>query len=592
MATDRLYTVLDDVPDHIREMPGVYHQKHGRGYRVPYNVFPLMDMPLPPAFTVGEKCVEAALNNEWIKPETRTRIRPHQKKPLAHALSRTGSHIWAPPGAGKTLMGCAYLAWSVKGFGPRVVITKAAARSTWQEEVEKWTNWTPILLVGQKPDADIVRMVHSDDPSLVFITAWETLTYWQDTLAEARPCAVVMDEIHMAKQHKRVKPVVTKEGETVWESLDNLTAAASVVAKASARRLGLTATPIPNKVKDLWAQLDLCEPWQYGPFSKFGVAYCDGHHNGYGMEYNGYSNGEELTSRLKFSKHRVSNAQIANDLPPKRRQITRLTRDQQDFPEAGFARDIRKAAKDEDNEALHEVLLQEAATRKRKYVIGEVVDALRAGMKVVVFTGRRRDCDVLGEAIRKAAPTEATVWVAHGGHSEAFRDNIRWEYMGNEAKGIKRHAGPCALVGTGDVWGESVNLQDTDIAFYVQLPWTPRQIRQREGRFNRMGGTRAVLHRYIVALGTVDEDVADNLLGKLPPVVDIVQDEELDGMEQEFRPRSTGDLLARMQAIAQAKRDDDAEETTRAQGEGSSSTPAHGPRPVRDAEDEFFEVEI
>lgn len=548
--------------ENIPDMPGVYPNKQGSTLRVPYNCFSSLGLELPFKFRsgLGAQKLNNALSGQWLKPEAAQAFRPHQKKCLTPAFERDGFSVWSPPGSGKTLMGLVWSSWWARG--PRVVITRAAARSTWVEECQKWTNMKPVVLYGQTPNVDI-----GCDPSILYITAWETLIYWKDALVKARPECLVMDEIHMGKASKRSKPVIRPDGTTEWESMDNMTAAARAVAGVSGARLGLTATPVPNGVRDLWAQLDLCEPWQWGGgLSKFGVAYCDGHHNGYGMEYKGYSNGDELTERLRFSKHRITQASISQHLPPKRRQVTRLDRSEQDKPEAGFAREIRSAGKqaqtgsEEGRAALFEVLLQEAATRKRKYVVEQVADALRSGMKVVVFTGRRRDCDVLGEAITKAAPSGAKVWTAHGGSPDGYRDQVRWEYMGNEARGIPRHPGPCCIVGTGDAWGESVNLQDTDIAFFVMLPYTPRAIRQWEGRFQRMGGTRSVLIRYILAVGTVDEDVADTLLGKLPPVVDIVNDEELDGMEQTFRPREVGDLLARMQAIADARDNDEKEE--------------------------------
>lgn len=553
-ATLPLTLFGSNVPD----MPGIYAK--GNTVRVPYNCFDLLGLKLPAQFALqaGQAKLNNALASPLLLPGTAVAFRPHQHKCLAAAFSREGFCLWSPPGSGKTFMGLVYSTWWAQG--PRVVITKAAARSTWKEECEKWTNMKPILLLGQTPNVEITCTRDQ-----LYITAWETLIYWKDALVAARPEVLVMDEIHMGKASKRAKPVVNVNGVTEWESMDNMTAAARAIAGASHSRLGLTATPVPNGVRDLWAQLDLCEPWQYGGgLSKFGVAYCDGHHNGYGMEYKGYSNGDELTARLKFSKHCITQASVAKHMPPKRRQVTRLERADQDKPEAGFAREIRAAGKqaqqgtEEGHAALFEILLQEAASRKRKYVVDQVTDALRAGLKVVVFTGRRRDCDTLGAAITAAAPSGAKVWTAHGGSPDGYRDQVRHEYMGHGD--IPRHPGPCCIVGTGDAWGESVNLQDTDVAFFVMIPYTPRQIRQWEGRFQRMGGMRSVLIRYILAVGTVDEDVADNLLGKLPPVVDIVNDEELDGMEQTFRPRVVGDLLTRMQAIAEAREKDEKED--------------------------------
>ena len=128
----------------------------------------------------------------------------------------------------------------------------------------------------------------------------------------------------------------------------------------------------------------------------------------------------------------------------------------------GFKQEIKRA---KDQEAYFEVLLHEAASRKRKYVLQRIEDAVRSKQKMIVFTGRRKDCDRLSEDIVKHLGKNnlnASLWAAHGGTNTVGRDTIRHEYMACP--------GPAILVGTGDAWGESVNLQDTDLALFVMLP--------------------------------------------------------------------------------------------------------------------------
>ena len=165
-------------------------------------------------------------------------------------------------------------------------------------------------------------------------------------------------------------------------------------------------------------------------------------------------------------------------------------------------------------------------------------EAVGFGQKVVVFTGRRSDCDRLGKEIQSAV--NVAVWCAHGGTSTSERDKIRLEYM--------ESTDPCVLVGTGDAWGESVNLQDTDLALFVMLPWTPRSIRQWEGRFSRTGQKRPVLVSYIISRGTVDEHVADILLDKLPAVSTIEDDQTLVALEESMS-QTQGDLLERISGL-------------------------------------------
>lgn len=538
---------LPDVAEHLRELPGIYPGRNG-GYRVPANLLAMAGPPPEIRDDEVARYYERVLQSDKLKPGIKQALRPHQVSALLRALPRQGFSVWAPPGAGKTLIGLVWLASA--GVGPRLVITRAAARETWREEIERWTTFEPVILAGR----DAAREFKPRDPmNRIYITAWETLIDWRAPIEQMQPTFVCMDEIHAAKSHKRVKPIVQPDGSVVFQDNENQTAAARSIAEKAQRRLGLTATPVPNRVEDLWAQLDLCEPWAWGGHKAFGIRYCDGQHNGYGMVYKGQSNINELTSRLTYSKYRVTQAGLAQYLPPKRRQIVRIDQSEQDKPATGFGAEIRAhaaAAKKGDEDAgdsLFETLLMEAATRKRTVVVDRIVEAVKSGQKVTVFTGRRADCEALGKVVEaQLASTGAPLWVSHGGHPPERRDEIRHAYMAYKPQ----PSVGCVNIGTGDAWGESLNLQDTDLALFVMLPWTPRQIRQWEGRFQRMGGTRSVLIQYFVAKGTVDEEVEEVLLSKMPAVEQVVQDEALATFADDFRPVQTKSLLDRIAGVA------------------------------------------
>ncbi len=521
------------VPAGAEEIPGMWKNKHNFGCRIPLNSLDFLGLDLFSKIGCVKSDtarVEKILESSAFLPWVRDVVMPHQMEIVSRAIVRPGYHAWSPPGSGKTLCGLLWLAAAVKK--PKLVITKAAARGTWREEIRKFTRFQPKVLSGIK---DIEKIQH--DPRCIYIVAWETLIAWEDALLKLRPHSVVYDEIHWAKNPKRVKPVLLPNGKTRFDRLGNTASCAAEISKVAERRFGLTATPIPNRPKDLWAQLDLVEPWQWGTFHKFGERYCAGFKDLYGWKYDGISNEDELVSRLEWVRYKTDQKAILANLPPKRRQFVYLDRDEQNSPSA-FKRDIQNANKSGDKSSIFETMLFEAASRKRKYVIGRVKEAVGFGQKVVVFTGRRSDCDRLGKEIQNAV--DVAVWCAHGGTSTSERDKIRIEYM--------ESTDPCVLVGTGDAWGESVNLQDTDLALFVMLPWTPRSIRQWEGRFSRTGQKRPVLVSYIISRGTVDEHVADILLDKLPAVSTIEDDATLVDLEESMS-QTQGDLLERISGL-------------------------------------------
>ena len=525
-----LFSWAESVPPWAEELPGVWKNKRNSGYRVPHNVCGMLGWSQQ--MRDGERILENTLKSPMLHSWVPSFMMRHQRDAVSHSLRRPSSNIWAPPGSGKTLCGLVWL--TAAGTRFKLVVTRAMARGTWMEETRKYTTLQPILLTGQGAEH------FNPDPGAIYITAWETLIHWGGVLSAMKPDSVVFDEIHCAKNPKRVTMVMGEDGKKQWKSRENTSSNAADLAKASQRRLGLTATPIPNRPKDLWAQLDLIEPWQWGTFHTFGARYCNGFEDTYGWKYDGLSNQKELNERLQGVKHKTSQKAVAANLPPKRRQVVHLSPDEQNRPSGGFKRNIQRASRMGNREGMFELYLMEAATRKQNYVIDRVVEAMRCGQKVTVFTGRRKDCEDLSEKIEKRLQKEglpAQVWWAHGGLTTERRDGIRTEYMNLRGAGV--------MIATGDSMGESINLQKTDLALIVMLPWTPRQIRQWEGRFIRLGGDRPVLISYVIASGTVDDDVAEVLLDKLPAVGAVAQDEMVEEFEQSFSA-SDGDLLARI----------------------------------------------
>jgi SNF2 family DNA or RNA helicase len=540
--------------EQVREYPGVTIKK--RISEVPFNIL-FSTLVHKGMFSGGWNRgmpdrrfhTRPNLGSDMVKPWVRDILMPHQKRALEKSLTKGGFNIWAPPGAGKTLCG---LIWLANHPRHRLVVTKAAARGTWREEARKYTDFNPIVLKGHNPEecsewrGYLAAKDFAPSPyrrsallgDVLFIVGWETLIHWADVIEnQIKPYGIVFDEIHHAKGRKRWDCVVSEYGEKEFRLKRNMAAAAMRVSHAATARLGLTATPIPNRPCDLWAQLDLVEPYQWGKFHDFGVRYCAGWQDAYGWKYDGLSQEAELAQRLSWVKHKTNRKSVVANLPPIRRQVVHLGMEEQCRPTGGFKQEIRRASKSNNKDSVFEVLLQEAASRKRRYVLDRVKEAAGAKQKIIVFTGRRKDCERLGEEIEKKLPA-VQVWAAHGGDSTDARDEIRRRYMD--------HPGPCVLVGTGDAWGESVNLQDTDLLLISMLPWTPRQIEQWEGRVaGRLGQKRPVLLSYVIASNSADERVAEVLLDKLPAVGTVVGN-DLDGFEDAFDGEGGDELLQRL----------------------------------------------
>jgi SNF2 family DNA or RNA helicase len=439
------------------------------------------------------------------------------------SMSHRSGHFWWAAGSGKTLGG---ICWSLATPGKTLIVTRASVRRNYAREIERFTEHRAFVIEETKDATDL-----NDREEMFVVIGWEMLPTCLESIRKWKPINVIFDEAHKAKSHKRWGATPLENGRIKFDPLDNIANAAYRISRTAIRRLATTATPIKDRVRDLWAQLDLVHPDNWGPFYKedkasFTGRYCAARRGDFGgIDTTGSSNLDELWDRASIVTHHVPHSVTHRHLPPRRRLVTYVTIKEQNAA-TGFAAVMKKAAKG-GHGSLLEAKLMEAAAKKRKLLLELVEEAVASKQKVVIFTGRREDCDKLGEEVRNRFAEEATIFSGHGGTPAGVRDDMQQAYMAA--------AGPAILVGTGDAWGEGVNLQDTDLMLIAMLPYTPGQIVQWEGRVARHGQKRPVLIQYLVAEGSVDEHVAEILLTKLPAVEDVSHDDSVTGLADQLR---------------------------------------------------------
>ena len=488
----------------------------------------------------------------------------YQKEALGYAYLRFGALLHHPTGSGKTFTAICW-ACLAPAEAPIVIVTRAATRVQYAREVERFTVLRAFVC---KPASEVRKKDRWQSLSEytawcdetgqrpVVTVGWEALPMWADELEgllSSDGSRLVLDESHKGKSRKRwesvplpppktpdyaraVAKIKARGGKLVPDKngddgeyigimpMRNVAESASRLARAASSRLATTATPISDRTRDLWGQLDLIEPWAWGTYREFILRYCDAKPGQFGgWDDRGSSNEDELRRRLDCVIHHVPTAVARAALPPKRRQTWYIGPGEQVAPTGGWKRAI-KAATARGASTLLELRLAMAASSKRRAVVQRIAEHMESGHKVVVFTARRRDADEIAEALRKAKGGGAPdrVWCGHGDHSQSDRQRMLAEYIACE--------GRCVLVGTGEAWGTGIDgLQCTDAAIFALLPYTPGQLDQWEGRFTRHGQDRPVTILYPIAEGTADEHLATILIDKLPAVESLVGIDSLDG---------------------------------------------------------------
>lgn len=500
----RVYAECNDVPG--QKLPAALaRDTANRG--TPLNCAGIVKVTIPAQKNEGPP---AGLR-EWVWAY----LTQYQRREILKWRNRSFDMIWAC-GSGKTL---ASICTALYNGGPILFVTRAPARQQMLREFKRYTLLEPTVLEGE-------TAVTLDPNQRVYIISWEILPHWKDKILEwyrqTYQRTVVWDEIHKAKNWRRQEKGIDPEtGEVVYRELDNVSSSAAAIARVADYRIGLTATPIPNDLSDLWSQLDITEPNCWGTNWDFTHRYCDAQPGKYGgVDTSGRSNVPELNLRLNAVWSIVKKAEATADLPVLRRRLEFIKVEDQSRPE-GFSKELERAAK-QGRQQLFEMRLAESAARKRTWVLEAILEDVAAGLHVTVFTGRRKDAERLGEEIAKRLKGRPSWW-AHGDSTESDRQRIIDAY--------RKFSGGCVFIGTGDAFGESVDgLQCTESVYFVMLPYTPRQIIQWEGRFLRRGSRLGVIVTYAIAEGTVDEHVADLLLNKLNAVEEVMQDEDVRGI--------------------------------------------------------------
>ena len=505
----------------------------------------------------------AEIVERHVLPELRPWVWPwlndYQRDGIGQAVARGNHHIWWPCGSGKT---AAAITWIVASPAPALVVTRASVRRQWASELRRFTTCKPYVLLPASErrkgwtglEAYLAQRERLHERPII-IAGWPSLATDDGlnaeiadfvTRTERQPLglSIVWDESHTAKNHKRWKRLPQEDGSFRFERLTSTAAVAGFLAPLATRRLALTATPMPDRTRDLWAQLDIVDPGCAGKYWDWAKEYCGAYEDQHGWDDRGASDLDILREWCNSRASIVSTEQVSTKLPPLRRTVTYLSPDVLERPDRSAKAAIRHAAKvagggtgTEDKSAaalLLQARLEAAAAMKGKHVAQTVLDCVASGQKVLVFTGRRVDVTKLETRIRKKLPHDVPLWAADGSTPPDERERIREAYMA--------HKGAAVIVGTGAAWGESANLHDTDRLLIVMLPWTWGQLRQWEGRVRRLGG-RNCLIEYLIAEETIDERIASIVLSKLAAVEAILPDEQVAAVRESLQGGTDDDLL-------------------------------------------------
>lgn len=399
-------------------------------------------------------------------------------------------------GLGKTIEAGLVLAeLRLRGLAGRtLVITPAGLVAQWREELERKFG-VPTTIPGQDADRGVLVVslaAARRDPlrSQLIPESWDL---------------IIVDEAH------RVRAPRSASGQLIRQL-------------RSRYLLLLTATPVENRLQDLYEMVSLVAPGLLGTAAQFRAAHGTAPLATPGREPRNVAALRKQTAEVMI-RHRRSEVSV---LLPQR--LAETVRVEPSGAERQWYADLtaRVRAEGRTTTSAQRLTLRSVAKlagsspaaaaptlakigwddlARRGFLltapakVAVLLDRLgrytQAGHKVLVFTAFRQTLELLTDRVPGAA-------VYHGSLPRAEKERTIAAFR-DEAQ---------VLLSTESA-GEGRNLQFCHVMVNMDLPWNPMQIEQRLGRLHRIGQEHDVLLTNLVASGTIEEQVLRVLEAKI-----------------------------------------------------------------------------
>ncbi len=246
---------------------------------------------------------------------------PYQQEAMAHLYKVRRSALWMPMGGGKTvttLTALDNLSLLEDVFPALVLAPLRVARSTWPEEVAKWPHLKHLrvsVITGTPKQRERALAKDAD----IYCTNYDNLVWLRKELGDAWPFKTVV-----ADEFTRLKSFRLRQGGSRARALGQ------VAHTHVSRFIGLTGTPAPNGVKDLWGQI-----WFLDEGQRLGRTFSAFEQRWFRKGYDGYSlvpydhTQAEVEERLKDICLTVTGLDVDEpivnplyvDLPPSARKV-------------------------------------------------------------------------------------------------------------------------------------------------------------------------------------------------------------------------------------------------------------------------------
>lgn len=416
---------------------------------------------------------------------------PYQRQGVEWLLRHPRTLLADEMGLGKTAQVIYSLEADPQRY-PALIIVPASLKLNWAREFQQWTGREVVVINGKTPVA--INQVP------VTVINYDILEAHLPALKACAFKTVIIEESHNCKNAKAKR---TKAVQAVCKGVDNIVA--------------ISGTPIVNRPSEFFTVLNIIDRFQFPDFWHFGKKYCGARHNGFGWDFSGSSNTEELHALLteKYMIRRKKE-DVLQDLPAKTRAVVPLMMDREDEYQQA-RRELIDALSGEHRDlaiVLIGKLRQLAAHAKLGEALDWITNFLDSGEKLVVFAVHHAIIDKLMAAFPRAAVK------LDGRDSQEDRQAAVDRFQTDNT---------CRLfVGNIKAAGVGITLTAASNVAFLELPWSPGDLEQAIDRCHRIGQRDAVTAWFLVAAGTIEEEIAALLDSKRKQLDSVLDGRETD----------------------------------------------------------------
>lgn len=433
-------------------------------------------------------------------PELHGELLPYQRAGIRYAANARRTFIADEMGLGKTVQAIATLEY-VRDSYPAVVVCPPTLVLNWKAE---YTRWLPDKRIEVVTNRKEFPERSSYD---VVVVGYSNITHWENELKGHR--AYVFDESHYCKT-----PTAGR------------TKSAVKIARSAPKEgivLCLTGTPVTNRPAEYASQLEILGKLKdFGGLWGFYRRYCGAFQDNFGQwNISGHSHLDELNDRLRGNCYiRRTKEQVLTELPPVvhspilvegtvagMREYTKAERDivkylqerareiALELGQSPHSAAVIAKIKAESNQHLVRLsVLRRLSARAKMPVIEEWVQAhIDEGKKVVIAAHHR---EVVDELSRRFGGLKI-----QGGMSVEEVEEHKHKFQTLSVEEAPVIVLSIQAAKTGHTLTASQNV------LFVELPWTPADLDQTYSRCHRLGQKGSVTSTYMLASGTIDEDI-------------------------------------------------------------------------------------